>query len=305
MHRLRVRYGECDAQGVVFNANYLLYFDVAFTELWREHAGGYAEMIDRGVDVMLVQSNIAYRRPARTDDELDIRVRVASLGTTSMALDVGVERDGELLIEAELHYVFVDAETYDEDRDPTGDPGRPVCHPVAIDSRRAAGRSSGSPTERRGHRALQPVLGAPAASRQVASTALRGGARADRQRRPARLRLLRRDRALLLSEVLDLDEPDGALRSSCTAHEQHPLSHDAARAPVPQSDGSGRRDPRHGHPHGRPLRMGRRPRTRLAAAARGRAARRARAPALRGGRRPVAHRARERAVLVRGHVLTT
>ena len=112
VHRLRVRFGECDPQGIVFNANYLLYFDVAFTELWRERAGGYAEMIERGVDVMLVQSNIGYRRPARSDDELDIRVRVASLGTTSMQLDLAVERDGELLTEAELHYVFVDAATH-------------------------------------------------------------------------------------------------------------------------------------------------------------------------------------------------
>jgi acyl-CoA thioester hydrolase len=112
LRRLRVRYGECDSQGVVFNANYLLYFDVAFTELWRERAGGYAEMIDRGIDVMLVQSNVAYRRPARNDDELDIRVRVVSLGTTSMALELGVERHGELLTEAELHYVFVETDTH-------------------------------------------------------------------------------------------------------------------------------------------------------------------------------------------------
>jgi acyl-CoA thioester hydrolase len=84
VHRLRVRYGECDSQGVVFNANYLLYFDVAFTELWRE----------------------------RNDDELDIRVRVVSLGTTSMALELGVERHGELLTEAELHYVFVETDTH-------------------------------------------------------------------------------------------------------------------------------------------------------------------------------------------------
>jgi acyl-CoA thioester hydrolase len=109
VHRLRVRFGECDPQGVVFNANYLVYFDVAFTELWRERLGGYIEMIDRGVDVMLVQSNIGYRKPARADDELDVRLRVVSLGTTSLALGVGVERDGELLVEAELHYVFVDA----------------------------------------------------------------------------------------------------------------------------------------------------------------------------------------------------
>lgn len=111
MHRLRVRFGECDPQGVVFKANYLLYFDVAFTELWRERVGGYAEMIDGGVDVMLVQSNVGYRRPARADDEIDVRFRVVKLGTTSMALGAEVERDGELLVEGELHYVFVDADS--------------------------------------------------------------------------------------------------------------------------------------------------------------------------------------------------
>jgi acyl-CoA thioester hydrolase len=112
VHRLRVRFGECDPQGVVFNANYLLYFDVAITELWRERLGGYAEMIDRGVDVMLVQSNIGYRRPAKADDEIDVRLRVVSLGTTSMTLGATVERDDELLAEAELHYVFLDAASF-------------------------------------------------------------------------------------------------------------------------------------------------------------------------------------------------
>ena len=45
-HRMRVRFNECDPQGVVFYANYLVYFDVAMTELWREAFGGYAAMID-------------------------------------------------------------------------------------------------------------------------------------------------------------------------------------------------------------------------------------------------------------------
>ena len=39
VHQLRVRYGECDAQGIVFNANYVAYFDVAITELWRDTVG--------------------------------------------------------------------------------------------------------------------------------------------------------------------------------------------------------------------------------------------------------------------------
>jgi acyl-CoA thioester hydrolase len=109
VHRLRVRFGECDPQGVVFNANYLLYLDVAFTELWRERLGGYAEMIGRGIDVMLVQSNLSYRRAARADDVIDVRLRVAALGTTSVTMEAAVERDGETLVEATLVHVFVDA----------------------------------------------------------------------------------------------------------------------------------------------------------------------------------------------------
>jgi acyl-CoA thioester hydrolase len=109
VHRLRVRFGECDPQGVVFNANYLLYLDVAFTELWRERLGGYAEMIGRGIDVMLVQSNLSYRRAARADDLIDVRLRVAALGTTSLTMEAAVERDGETLVEATLVHVFVDA----------------------------------------------------------------------------------------------------------------------------------------------------------------------------------------------------
>jgi acyl-CoA thioester hydrolase len=109
VHRLRVRFGECDPQGVVFNANYLLYLDVAFTELWRERLGGYAEMIERGIDVMLVQSNLSYRRAARADDEIDVRLRIAALGTTSVTMEATVERAGETLVEATLVHVFVDA----------------------------------------------------------------------------------------------------------------------------------------------------------------------------------------------------
>jgi acyl-CoA thioester hydrolase len=104
-----VRFGECDPQGVVFNANYLLYLDVAFTELWRERLGGYAEMIERGIDVMLVQSNLSYRRAARADDEIDVRLRIAALGTTSVTMEATVERAGETLVEATLVHVFVDA----------------------------------------------------------------------------------------------------------------------------------------------------------------------------------------------------
>ena len=110
-HRIRVRYGECDPQGVVFNAHYFAYFDIALTELWREAAGGYAGMMEDGIDLQVVEATARYKAPARFDDELDITIDVSHLGTTSMVTDLAVRRDGELLVEGRLAHVFVDMKT--------------------------------------------------------------------------------------------------------------------------------------------------------------------------------------------------
>ena len=110
-HRLRVRYGECDPQGVVFNAHYFAYFDIALTELWREVAGSYAAMMEDGLDLQVVEATARYKAPARFDDELDIDIEVSRLGTTSMVCDLAIRRDGTLLVEGRLAHVFVDAKT--------------------------------------------------------------------------------------------------------------------------------------------------------------------------------------------------
>ena len=110
-HRLRVRYGECDPQGVVFNAHYFAYFDIALTELWREAAGGYAAMMEEGVDLQVVEATARYKAPARFDDELDLSIEVTRLGTTSMVTSLAIHRDGTLLVEGELVHVFIDTET--------------------------------------------------------------------------------------------------------------------------------------------------------------------------------------------------
>jgi acyl-CoA thioester hydrolase len=108
-HRVRVRYGECDPSGVVFNAHYFAYFDLALTELWREAAGGYTAMMEEGVDLQVVEATARYKAPARFDDEIDITIEVAKLGTTSMLTSYAIHRDGTLLVEGELAYVFVHA----------------------------------------------------------------------------------------------------------------------------------------------------------------------------------------------------
>ena len=112
VHELRVRYGECDPQGIVFNANYLLYFDVAFTEYWRDRIGPWDDMAAFGVDAVVAEANVRFRAPARFDDVLALAVTTEELGTTSMTTRVDVQRDGELLVEMRLRHVFVDRETW-------------------------------------------------------------------------------------------------------------------------------------------------------------------------------------------------
>lgn len=118
VHELRVRYGECDPQGIVFNANYLLYFDVAFTELWREAVGAWQEMVEQGVDAVVAEANARFRAPARYDDVLQLRARITRLGNTSLTTEIDVIRDGEVLVEGRLRHVFVDAQTWAKTRMP-------------------------------------------------------------------------------------------------------------------------------------------------------------------------------------------
>jgi acyl-CoA thioester hydrolase len=109
---LRVRYAECDVQGVVFNAHYLAYFDISITELWRAAFGGYQTMLERGGDVVVAEAQLNYLSSARFDDELKLGIAVARLGTTSIHTRHHVWRGLELLVEGSLRHVFVDSETY-------------------------------------------------------------------------------------------------------------------------------------------------------------------------------------------------
>jgi acyl-CoA thioester hydrolase len=113
-YKLRVRYSECDPQGVVFNAHYFAYFDVALTEAWRELFGAYEEMYARGVDMVVAEAQARFLGAARFDDELELRWWVTRLGTTSMSTRIDVVRDGTALVEGEMRHVFVAAGSTDK-----------------------------------------------------------------------------------------------------------------------------------------------------------------------------------------------
>lgn len=105
----RVRYGECDAQKVVFNARWGDYVDVAITELART-IWGPIDGSPYGLDYRLVRQVLEWRAPARFDDVLEARIRAVKLGTTSFTVATEFRRHGEdaVLVTAETVYVVTD-----------------------------------------------------------------------------------------------------------------------------------------------------------------------------------------------------
>jgi len=111
-HRFRVRYAECDAQSVVFNAHYFAYFDLALTELFRAVFGGYESMLERQVDLVVGEASARFKAPARFDDELEVAVSVTRLGTTGVTTRYELLRDRQLLVEGTLRHVVVNLGTH-------------------------------------------------------------------------------------------------------------------------------------------------------------------------------------------------
>jgi acyl-CoA thioester hydrolase len=109
---LRVRYGECDAQGIVFNARWGDYADIASSEFTRALFGDVRPEVT-GLDWRLVRQQIEWHAPARYDDVLELRVRTLRIGTTSFTLATEVSRHPELhhLASIETTCVMVDPAT--------------------------------------------------------------------------------------------------------------------------------------------------------------------------------------------------
>jgi acyl-CoA thioester hydrolase len=109
---LRVRYGECDAQKVVFNARYGDYVDLATTEFFR--ALGYGDELASGeLDFQLVKQTFEWNAPAHFDQVLEISVSAKHLGNTSftLATDLRVAGEEPVIVTVETVYVLVTQHT--------------------------------------------------------------------------------------------------------------------------------------------------------------------------------------------------
>jgi acyl-CoA thioester hydrolase len=108
---LVVRFSELDAQGIVHNSVYLTWFEIARIEYIARLPGGYAGMVEQGVDVTTVESHVRYRKPCRFDDALVLRVRVGELKGPRFRFDYAIERNGELVADGWTTHACVDAAT--------------------------------------------------------------------------------------------------------------------------------------------------------------------------------------------------
>lgn len=87
----RVRWMECDAQGIVFNGAYMGYLEIAQAEYFRNLGFSIYKIAQRGYfDSAMVKATLEFKAPARIDDSLELHTRVSRIGNTSVTLDVEI-----------------------------------------------------------------------------------------------------------------------------------------------------------------------------------------------------------------------
>ena len=134
---LRVRYGECDAQKVVFNSRYSDYVDVSINEFLRA-IGVLGDFVYGHLDFQLVKQTVEWKAPARFDQVLELSIVPTRLGNTSFTLATEFRIAGEeaLIATSESVYVHVDTHTLKKAPIPArlrealerGAPGKHVDH---------------------------------------------------------------------------------------------------------------------------------------------------------------------------------
>lgn len=102
---IRVRYAETDAMGIVHHAVYPVWMELGRSDLLRQLGQSYADWEQRGVMMSVAELRVRYRAPARYDELVEVRTRVAEAGRRKVVFAYTVERDGLRLAEGETTHV--------------------------------------------------------------------------------------------------------------------------------------------------------------------------------------------------------
>jgi acyl-CoA thioester hydrolase len=107
---VRVRYAETDQMGVVYYANYFVWFEVARADLLRTLGWSYREMEHAGVSLPVIEAHCEYRRPAKYDDELEVMTEGRLLSPVRMEFTYEVRlRDGDVAAAGRTVHAALDA----------------------------------------------------------------------------------------------------------------------------------------------------------------------------------------------------
>ena len=114
-YSFRVRYSEVDAQGIVFNAHYLTYFDTAMTEYLRHIKYDYVrEVKERNEDFHTVKTLVEYKAPIYFDQIIDVCLKVKKIGTSSLTfyIEVHPNKEDNMRVSGEVIWVNTNQETH-------------------------------------------------------------------------------------------------------------------------------------------------------------------------------------------------
>ena len=103
--RVRVRYAETDQMGVVYYANYLVWFEVARVEWLRQGGWSYRDMEHEGMALPVIEAHCEYRLPARYDDEIEIAAKGTLVTPVRVRFDYNVVRVADNTVAAVGHTV--------------------------------------------------------------------------------------------------------------------------------------------------------------------------------------------------------
>jgi acyl-CoA thioester hydrolase len=107
-HLVRVIFGDTDAAGIVYYANYLRYFEAARGELMRELGLPYSKLFEEGITMPVIEQWWRYRAPARYDDVLLVSVWVHELGSASILVGAQIHKGDVLFGEGAVRLGCVD-----------------------------------------------------------------------------------------------------------------------------------------------------------------------------------------------------
>jgi acyl-CoA thioester hydrolase len=105
---IRVRYADTDRMGVVYHANYLIYFEACRSSLIRKLWKPYAEIEQDGYLLLVIEAHCRYRKGAQYDDLLDVYARVSDFSDTRIRFEYRVlsSSEGTLLVEGSTEHCF-------------------------------------------------------------------------------------------------------------------------------------------------------------------------------------------------------